>query len=70
MENETTMATIKLMNQDVFHLDRFDGKDFTRWQEKSKFLLMILKIFDILDSELASLLEPTTGKTNVVRAER
>lgn len=70
MENESTMATIKLMNQDLVRLDRFDGTNFTRWQDKLKFLLTTLKIFYILDPELAPLPEPTNGETDAVRAER
>ncbi|XP_022873000.1 uncharacterized protein K02A2.6-like [Olea europaea var. sylvestris] len=64
------MATIKLMNQDLVRLDRFDGTNFTRWQDKLKFLLTALKIFYILDLELTSLPEPTNGETEAVRAER
>lgn len=70
MENESTMATIKLMNQDLVRLDRFDGTNFTRWQDKLKFLLTTLKIFYILDPELAPLPKPTNGETVAVRAER
>ncbi|XP_022846350.1 uncharacterized protein LOC111369098 [Olea europaea var. sylvestris] len=64
------MATIKLMNQDLVRLDRFDGTNFTRWQDKLKFLLTALKIFYILDPELTPLPEPTNGETEAVRAER
>ncbi|KAL6322841.1 hypothetical protein AAG906_020841 [Vitis piasezkii] len=35
MEGET----IKIMNQDLVRLDRFDGSNFTRWQDKVRFLL-------------------------------
>uniref|UniRef100_F6I3U5 ADP-ribosyl cyclase/cyclic ADP-ribose hydrolase n=1 Tax=Vitis vinifera TaxID=29760 RepID=F6I3U5_VITVI len=31
MEGET----IKIMNQDLVRLDRFDGSNFTRWQDKT-----------------------------------
>ena len=50
--------TIKIMNQDLVRLDRFDGSNFTRWQDKVRFLLMALNIFYILDPILAPLLEP------------
>ncbi|KAL6315951.1 hypothetical protein AAG906_013785 [Vitis piasezkii] len=43
------------MNQDLVRLDRFDGSNFTRWQEKVRFLLTALKIFYILDPTLAPL---------------
>jgi hypothetical protein len=70
MENENTIATIKLMNQDIVQLDRFDGMNFVRWQDKLKFLQTALKIFYILDPKLTPLLEPTNGETDAVRAER
>ena len=44
------------MNQDFVKLDRFDGTNFTRWQDKMKFLLIALKIFYVLDPSLNSLL--------------
>ncbi|CAA2976749.1 Hypothetical predicted protein [Olea europaea subsp. europaea] len=70
MESETTLETIKLMNQDLVRLDWFDGTNYTRWKDKLKFLFTALKISYILDSELASLLEPTNGETEAVRSER
>ncbi|RVW71440.1 hypothetical protein CK203_057561 [Vitis vinifera] len=53
MEGET----IKIMNQDLVRLDRFNGSNFTRWQDKVRFLLTTLKIFYILDPTLAPLPE-------------
>ncbi|KAM6541489.1 hypothetical protein CsatB_005936 [Cannabis sativa] len=51
MEGET----IKMMNQDLVRLDRFDGSNFTRWQDKVRFLLTTLKIAYILESTLEPL---------------
>ncbi|KAL6343884.1 hypothetical protein AAG906_027656 [Vitis piasezkii] len=51
MEGET----IKIMNQDLVKVGSFDGSNFTRWQDKVRFLLTTLKIFYILDPTLASL---------------
>ena len=48
METKTSTATIKLMNQDKVKLNRFVATIFTRWQDKLKFLLMALKIFNVL----------------------
>ncbi|XP_022892925.1 uncharacterized protein LOC111407576 [Olea europaea var. sylvestris] len=70
MESEITMATIKLMNQDLVRLDGFDNTNFTLWHDKLKFLLTTLKIFYILDPDLAPLLEPTNGETKAIKAER
>ncbi|XP_022877086.1 uncharacterized protein LOC111395334 [Olea europaea var. sylvestris] len=70
MESETMLTTIKLLNQDLMRLDQFDRTNYTRWKDKLKFLLTALKIFYILDPELAPLLEPTNGETEAVRNER
>ena len=59
MEEET----IKIMNQDLVRLDRFDGSNFTRWQDKVRFLLTTLKIAYILESSLAPLAEPSDKDT-------
>ncbi|RVW81286.1 Retrovirus-related Pol polyprotein from transposon TNT 1-94 [Vitis vinifera] len=66
MEGET----IKIMNQDLVRLDCFDGSNFTRWQDKVRFLLTTLKIFYILDPILAPLLEPKENDTPQVVAAR
>ena len=66
MEGET----IKIMNQDLVRVDRFDGYNFTMWQEKVRFLLMALKICYILDPALAPLPEPKEDDTAKVVAKR
>ncbi|RVW90101.1 Retrovirus-related Pol polyprotein from transposon TNT 1-94 [Vitis vinifera] len=66
MEGET----IKIMNQDLVRLDRFDGSNFTRWQDKVRFLLTTLKISYILDPTLAPLPEPKENDTPQVVAAR
>ena len=66
MEGETR----KIMNQDLVRLDRFDGSNFTRWQDNVRFLLTALKIFYILDPTLALLLEPKENDTLQVVAAR
>ena len=70
METETSIASIKLMNQDLVKLDRFDGTNFTRWQDKLKFLLTALKIFYILDPELEPLPEASDKDSDERKAER
>ena len=70
METETSVASIKLMNQDLVKLDRFDGTNFTRWQDKLKFLLTALKIFYILDPELEPLPESSDKDSDERKAER
>lgn len=44
--------SFKIMNQDFVKLDRFDGNNFSRWQDKLKFLLTVLKIAYVLDPNL------------------
>ncbi|KAL5582208.1 hypothetical protein UlMin_014650 [Ulmus minor] len=70
MEIETTVSTIKLMNQDLVRLDRFDGSNFTRWQDKLRFLLTTMKIIYILDPDLPPLPAPTHKDTDEVKATR
>ena len=66
MEGET----IKMMNQDLVRLDRFDGTNFTRWQDKVSFLLTTLKISYILESTLEPLPATTDKDTDEVKAQR
>ena len=70
MEGESSISAIKIMNQDLVRLDRFDGSNFTRWQDKIKFLLIILKIFYILDLALEPLAAPTPEDTPEVVVAR
>lgn len=44
--------SFKLMNQEFVKIDKFDGNNFNRWQDKMKFLLTALKILYILDPSL------------------
>ena len=74
------MESLKLMNQDMVKLDRFDGSNFSRWQDKMKFLLTALKIFYILDPNLSPMPEepkpsedgtlPDQTKVDEVRKQR
>ena len=61
---------IKIMNQDLVRLDRFDGYNFTMWQDKVRFLLTALKICYILDPALAPLPEPKEDDTAEVVVKR
>ena len=68
MDSETC-ATIKLMNQDLVKLDHFNGTNFTRRQDKLRFLLTDLKIFYVLDPELVPIPEPTDEDSDELKAE-
>ena len=70
MENDTINATIKMMNQDFVHLDRFDGTNFTHWQDKLKFLLTALKIYYVLDPELEAIPAPSDKDTEDQKTAR
>ncbi|XP_020242811.1 uncharacterized protein LOC109821027 [Asparagus officinalis] len=54
MESES----IKVMNQDMVKLDRFDGNNFSRWQDKMMFLLTALEISYILNPNLQPIEDP------------
>ncbi|KAJ9561598.1 hypothetical protein OSB04_006758 [Centaurea solstitialis] len=71
MESELPSENLRLMNQDIVKLDRFDGQNYTRWVEKVKFLLMFLKLYYILDPDLPPIPEnpiPAAGQQPDQRA--
>lgn len=70
MTIDASVSSIKVMNQDLVKLDRFDGKKFTHWQDKMTFLLTSLKIHYVLDLDLIPIPEPTEGDTDEVKKER
>ncbi|KAI3734277.1 hypothetical protein L6452_13742 [Arctium lappa] len=45
-------GNVRLMQQELVKLDSFDGSSYTRWAEKVKFMLMVLKLFFVLDPTL------------------
>ncbi|GJX32188.1 hypothetical protein Tco_0242043 [Tanacetum coccineum] len=56
MDNGASSASItnfRMMNQELVKLDRFDGCTYTRWADKMKFLLILLKVYYVLDPTLA-----------------
>ncbi|KAJ9565841.1 hypothetical protein OSB04_001807 [Centaurea solstitialis] len=71
MESELPSENLRLMNQDIVKLDRFDGQNYTRWVERVKFLLMFLKLYYILDPDLPPIPEnpiPAAGQQPDQRA--
>ncbi|GJW16301.1 hypothetical protein Tco_0020434 [Tanacetum coccineum] len=48
----SSMMNFKMMNQECVKLDKFDGCTYTHWAEKMMFLLIVLKIYYVLDTEL------------------
>lgn len=51
-------------------LARFDGTNYTRWKDRMVFLLTALKVFYVLDAELAPISDPTPNEEENVRNER
>ncbi|KAK2999293.1 hypothetical protein RJ639_024110 [Escallonia herrerae] len=64
------MAAFQVMNQDFMKLDRFDGTNFTRWQDKMMFLLTALKVQYVLDPNLPPLSEITDNDSDETKAAR
>nr|KAJ0225474.1 hypothetical protein LSAT_V11C100003670 [Lactuca sativa] len=52
-----TTAILHFMNQEFAKLDQFDGQNYTRWAEKVKFMLHVLKLSFVLDPKLAPIPE-------------
>ncbi|KAK3023996.1 hypothetical protein RJ639_044153, partial [Escallonia herrerae] len=55
---------------DFMKLDRFDGTNFTRWQDKMMFLLTALKVQYVLDPNLPPLPEITDNNSDETKAAR
>ena len=60
----------KMMNQDFVKLDKFDGSNFIRWQDKMKFLLTALKIFYVFDPNLQPISSLTPEDTEHLKEQR
>ncbi|XP_050900957.1 uncharacterized protein LOC127107683 [Lathyrus oleraceus] len=69
MASDATVLSIKVMNQDLVKLDRFDGTNYTRWQDKMTFLLTALKVHYVLDPDLAPIHEPSENESEEVKKE-
>ncbi|KAF5775122.1 putative RNA-directed DNA polymerase [Helianthus annuus] len=50
------------MNQEFVKLDRFDGQNYTRWADKVKFMLVVLKLYYILDPDLPAIPDDPPGE--------
>nr|GEU78510.1 copia-like retrotransposon [Tanacetum cinerariifolium] len=53
MDAGASSSNLRIMNQEFVKLDKFDGCNYTRWADKMKFLLIVLKVFYVLDPLLA-----------------
>ena len=70
MASDAVVSSIKVMNQDLVKLDRFDGTNYTRWQDKMTFLLTALKVHYVLDPDLQPIPEPTENDSEELKKER
>ena len=52
MDSEVPNANLRFINQEYVKLDRFDGQNYSRWADKIKFLLVVLKLIYVLDPNL------------------
>ena len=66
----TVAQSIQVMTQELIRLDRFDGGNFTRWQQKVMFFLTSLKLAYILDDNLEQIPEPTPEDTEGIKQKR
>lgn len=64
------VSSIKVMNQNLVKLDRFDGTNFTRWQDKMTFLLTASKFHYVLDPDLIPIPETTEDDSDELKKER
>lgn len=62
------IGVFKVMNQDFVKWDRFDGTNFTQWQDKMMFLCTALKISNVLDPNLQPFPEPSDKDIDNIKA--
>ncbi|KAI9169282.1 hypothetical protein LWI28_010134 [Acer negundo] len=70
MENKSNNMAMKIINHDVYNLDKFDGSNFTCWKDKMHFLLTVLNVMYVLDPKLQPLPEPSDKDTEKIVANR
>nr|GFA88434.1 hypothetical protein TSUD_19030 [Tanacetum cinerariifolium] len=60
--------TVNDMTTNFGKLDKFEGRDFRRWQKKMHFLLTTLKVVYVLTTPIPKLLEDATVEAIRIRA--
>ncbi|KAK0571806.1 hypothetical protein LWI29_021874 [Acer saccharum] len=70
MEESTVAQSIQVMNQDLIRLERFDGENFTRWQEKVKFFLTAFHLAHILADDLETIPEEKADDSKELKEKR
>nr|KAJ0213157.1 hypothetical protein LSAT_V11C400209030 [Lactuca sativa] len=65
MDTQNPTSSLHYMNQEFAKLDRFDGQNSTRWFDKVKSMLQVLKLAYVLDRKVTPNLAdpiPKVGK--------
>ena len=70
MENKSDNMALKIINQDVYKLDKFDGSNFTRWKDKMRFMLTVLNVIYVLNPKLEPIREPSDKDSDKIVADR
>ena len=70
MDNKSDNMALKIINQDVYKLDKFDGSNFTRWKDKMHFMLTVLNVIYVLDPKLEPICEPSDKDSDNIVADR
>ena len=63
-------SALQVMNHHPTRLERFDGDNFTHWQETMKFFLVTVKLFYILEDDLEEIPEETDKDDAALKAKR
>ena len=69
MDNKSDNMALKIINQDVYKLDKFDGSNFTRWKDKMRFMLTVLNVIYVLDPKLEPICEPSDKDSDNIVAD-
>ncbi|XP_024969736.1 uncharacterized protein LOC112509098 [Cynara cardunculus var. scolymus] len=52
----------RIINQDMMKLEKFDRSSYTRWTDKVKFMLMVVKLYYVMDPSLPPIPEKLVPK--------
>ena len=70
MESNSSSAIKLFSHPETNRLNCFDGSNFTRWKDKMTFLLTTLKVFYVLNEDLAVIPGPTPDESEDIKKER
>ena len=70
MEGTSDVSALKMLNNELVKLDRFDETNFSWWKNKMKFLLTALKLFYVLDPNLMFFPTASDEDTDEIKAQR